>query len=97
MFKDPVMWLNIVADQLFLYLLHFSEKDMAGDIICRPILRKSSVFDAGVIVLGVVWGLWHIPDDLFYTQTSGIQMIFTQITCIALGIFLHITYENKNI
>lgn len=46
MFKDPVMWLNIVALPInyFLYLLHFSEKNMAGDIICSPFYRKSSVF-----------------------------------------------------
>ena len=31
----------------------------------QPVLQKRFGLRAGVIILGVVWGLWHIPDDLF--------------------------------
>ena len=102
MFKDPVMWLNIVAlpiNYFFVFIAFFGE-EYGWRYYLQPILQKKFGLRAGVIVLGVVWGLWHITDDLFYyTQTSGIQMIFAQqITCIALGIFFAYAYmKTKNI
>ena len=50
----------------------------------------------GVIFVGVVWGLWHMPLDFFlYTADPGmgrISVVAHQITCITLGIFFAYAY-----
>lgn len=102
MFKNPMMWLNIAAlpiNYFFVFIAFFGE-EYGWRYYLQPVLQKRFGLRAGVIILGIVWGLWHIPDDLFYyTQTSGIQMIFAQqITCISLGIFFAYAYmKTQNI
>ena len=59
MFKDPVMWLNIVAlpiNYFFVFIAFFGE-EYGWRYYLQPILQKKFGLRAGVIVLGVVWGL----------------------------------------
>ncbi len=55
----------------------------------QPILQKKFGLRRGVLVLGLVWGAWHLGlDYMFYTTTTGTLYFVSQIiTCIALGIF----------
>lgn len=59
-----------------------------------PIMQKKFGMKLGVILLGLVWGLWHIPvDTMFYTEDSIPQMIVGQIiTCVFIGIFFGYAY-----
>ena len=67
----------------------------------QPLLQKKFGLKGGVIVLGVVWGLWHLPVDFFYYTTPDqgfLAVIGQQITCITLGIFFAYAYmKTKNI
>ena len=64
----------------------------------QPIMQKKFGPKIGIILLGIVWGLWHIPvDTMFYTEDSVPQMILGQIiTCIFLGIFFGFVYLKTN-
>ena len=55
----------------------------------QPILQKKFGLRLGVLILGVVWGAWHLGlDYMFCTTTTGTLYFVSQvITCIALGIF----------
>lgn len=49
----------------------------------------------GVILTGVIWGLWHMPLDFAYylkPEYGLIGVVSHQITCISLGIFLGYVY-----
>jgi membrane protease YdiL (CAAX protease family) len=61
-------------------------------------MQKKFGMKFGVILLGIVWGLWHIPvDTFFYTEDSVPQMITGQmITCVFLGIFFGYAYLKTN-
>lgn len=67
----------------------------------QPILQKKFGLRKGVLLLGVVWGLWHLPLDFFYyvTPEYGVIMTVTQIiNCVTLGIFLGFAYmKTENI
>ena len=63
-------------------------------------MQKRFGVRGGVLLLGVVWGIWHLPVDLFYyTQDSQLLMVLSQqITCITLGIFFAYAYmKTENI
>jgi hypothetical protein len=48
----------------------------------------------GVILLGVIWGFWHIGVDyMFYTTKYGTQALVSQIiTCIVIAVFFGFAY-----
>lgn len=101
-FNEPILWISVVALPInfFFVVIAFFGEEYGWRYYLQPLLQKKFGLRWGVIILGVVWGLWHVPIDLFYyTQTSGIQMIFAQqITCITLGIFFAYAYmKTENI
>lgn len=54
----------------------------------------------GIIILGVIWGIWHLPINLFYNDGSiAFYSILNQlIACILYGIFYGFVYmKTENI
>ncbi len=65
----------------------------------QPILQKRFGKRSGVLILGIVWGLWHIFLDFFYYSTpdKGWFMTLSQIIgCVTLGIFIAWAYLKTN-
>lgn len=65
----------------------------------QPLLQKRFGPIFGVLLVGVLWGLWHLPINLFYYSASGYafqSVLAQQITCITLGIFMAYTYMKTN-
>ena len=48
----------------------------------------------GVILLGLLWGLWHLPLNLYYySPETGLLSLLGQLTaCVAFGIFFGWVY-----
>ena len=66
----------------------------------QPIMQKKFGLRLGVVLLGVVWGVWHTAADfMFYSTTSGPQLLVTQIiTCVTMSIFFGYAYmKTQNI
>ena len=65
----------------------------------QPILQKRFGLRYGVLILGIVWGLWHLPVDLFFYVSPGqglIMLVSQIITCVAYGIFFGYVYMRTN-
>lgn len=61
----------------------------------QPLLQRRFGMRAGVLILGVAWGLWHVFLDFFFyvTPDRGFLMTILQIiTCLGLSIFFGWTY-----
>lgn len=66
----------------------------------QPILMNRFGRRKGVLLLGIIWGLWHLPLDLFFyaPETPFLSVLGHQITCISLGIFFAYVYlKTENI
>lgn len=66
----------------------------------QPLLQKRFGQKGGVLVLGVLWGLWHLPLNIFYysPQTWQVSVAIQIVTCISLGIFFGYAYmKTENI
>ena len=101
-FKNPYIWVSIITLPInaILVFLPFFGEEYGWRYYLQPVLQKKFGMRAGVIVLGIVWGLWHAPlDFFFYTTTTGVQMLISQIiTCVFIGIFFAYAYmKTQNI
>lgn len=83
----------------FSFIIFFGE-EYGWRYYLQSVLQKKFGQRLGVLILGIVWGAWHLGIDfMFYTTTTGPVYFLSQvITCIALGIFFGYAYmKTQNI
>jgi len=98
--KNPLFYLALISVPINypMVIIAFFGEEYGWRYFLQPVMQKKFGMKLGVILLGVVWGLWHMPvDTMFYTKDSIPQMIVGQIiTCVSLGIFLGYAYLKTN-
>lgn len=94
-FSQTQTWVNIVmlSVNFFLVFIAFFGEEYGWRYYLQPVLQKKFGLRKGVLLLGVVWGLWHVPLDFWYYSDTGLPMAAAQqITCITVGIFFAYAY-----
>ena len=98
--KNRMFALSIISlpFNYILTIIAFLGEEYGWRVYLQPIMQKKFGMKLGIILLGIVWGLWHTPVDLFfYTEDSAPQMLIGQIiTCVFLGIFFGFVYLKTN-
>lgn len=95
---DQATWyllLVVLANYIFVFIAFFGE-EYGWRYFLQPMFQKRFGKRVGVILVGIVWGLWHMPLDFFYYTADPsmglISVCAHQITCITLGIFFAYAY-----
>ena len=98
--QNSLFWASVISLPInyVLTVIAFFGEEYGWRSYLQPIMQKKFGLKLGVILLGIVWGLWHIPvDTMFYTEDSVPQMIIGQIiTCVFIGIFFGFVYLKTN-
>ena len=100
---NPTTWIIFftVLVNFFLSVVAFFGEEYGWRYFLQPLLQKKFGLKGGVILLGCVWAVWHLPIDFFYytTPDMGLAALASQfVTCISLGIFMAYTYmKTQNI
>lgn len=79
----------------FLSFLPYFGEEYGWRFFLQPILQKRLGKRVGVVVLGIIWGIWHLPLCFFYyaSPENGLIALANQIGgCILLGIFFAYAY-----
>lgn len=99
-YRTWVMLFSLVINFFLVFIAFFGE-EYGWRYYLQPLLQSRFGKRGGVILLGVVWGIWHLPVNFFYYSSPADGIISAagqQITCIALGIFFAYAYmKTENI
>lgn len=90
-----INWLVIALPvNLLLSFTAFFGEEYGWRYYLQPVLQDRFGKKKGVIMLGILWGLWHVPINLFYySPSTGIQSILVQLAgCVGMGIFFGWVY-----
>lgn len=101
-FKSKTTWIGIATLPInfFLVWIAFFGEEYGWRYYLQPLFQARFGIRKGVVVLGVIWGLWHLPVDFFYYSPDAglVAAVAQQITCITLGIFFAYAYgKTRNI
>ena len=96
-FKNPMTHVTMVSllPSFFLVFTAFLGEEYGWRFFFQPLLQKRFGLKGGVLILGVLWGLWHLPINIFFysPDTWVISVVLQIITCISLGIFFGYGYS----
>lgn len=83
----------MIINFLFSFTAFFGE-EYGWRYFLQPIMQKKFGLRGGVVLLGLLWGIWHLPINLFYySPETGLQSILTQLAgCVGMGIFFGWVY-----
>lgn len=90
--QDSTTWLSLVLlfVNYFLVFTAFFGEEYGWRYYLQPVLQKKMGMVGGIMVLGIVWGLWHLPINFFYYTSPSvgiISLVGQLITCVTLGVF----------
>lgn len=101
--RSPTPWIMAMAliPNFFLSFLPFFGEEYGWRCYLTPALQNRFGARRGALAVGVLWGLWHLPLNLFfYSPEKTLQSIASQlVVCMTLGVFFTFAYEKcgKNI
>ncbi|MCR4897386.1 MAG: CPBP family intramembrane metalloprotease [Lachnospiraceae bacterium] len=92
--RDALALWGMVLLNAPLTIIMFLGEEYGWRYFLQPILQKRFGALGGTLLLGVLWGLWHVGADFyFYSDGTGLQMLVQQlVTCVSLGIFFAYAY-----
>ncbi|MDO5718992.1 MAG: CPBP family intramembrane metalloprotease [Tissierellia bacterium] len=93
--KTIILQLLLPLNFIFTYILFLGE-EYGWRYFLQPILQKKYGMRKGLILLGLIWGIWHLPlNFLYYNKIDqGFLSLLNQIiVCIAYGIFFGYVYQ----
>ncbi len=99
--KKPITWIMLLSLPInyFLIFTAFWGEEYGWRYFFQPILQKKFGMVRGILILGIAWGLWHLPINFFYYTSPSvgfISLVGQLITCITLGIFFGWAYLKTN-
>lgn len=85
----------------FLNIMPFIGEEYGWRAYLAPRLKEIYGYKKSILMTGFIWGIWHLPLNLFYYSdgilTSQIYSILIQLVfCTFLGIFLTYAYNKTN-
>ncbi|MCR4651733.1 MAG: CPBP family intramembrane metalloprotease [Lachnospiraceae bacterium] len=91
---SSVQLIPAIVINLPLTFVMFLGEEYGWRYYLQPIMQKKLGRLPGVILLGILWGIWHVGADFtYYSDGTGVQMLLAQIvTCVSLGIFFGYAY-----
>ncbi|WP_294806192.1 CPBP family intramembrane glutamic endopeptidase [uncultured Gemmiger sp.] len=101
--RSPTPWVMavVLVPNFFLSFLPFFGEEYGWRYYLTPALQNRLGARRGALAVGVLWGLWHLPLNLFfYSPETSLQSIASQlVVCVTLGVFFTFAYEKcgKNI
>ena len=90
----PIVTFLSLPISVFLCFIPYFGEEYGWRYYLQPRLQKKFGKRIGVVILGIVWGLWHAPINMFfYSPETVVQGITIQvIACICLGLFFAWAY-----
>lgn len=84
-----VINLAVVPVNFFLVYTPFLGEEYGWRAFLQPLLQKRFGPRRGVVLLGVMWGVWHLPLNVFYySPETWVQSLANQIAlCVCLAVF----------
>lgn len=97
----PWVMAVVLIPNFFLSFLPFFGEEYGWRYYLTPALQNRFGARRGALAVGVLWGLWHLPLNLFfYSPETSLQSIASQlVVCVTMGVFFTFAYEKcgKNI
>lgn len=90
-----VFILSLVVNFPLIFIFFFGE-EFGWRFYLQPLLQKKFGMVQGTLLLGLAWGIWHLPLNLFFYSApgSGLMSLVSQLfICVSYGIFFSFAYN----
>lgn len=90
-----VFVLALVVNFPLSFIFFFGE-EFGWRFYLQPLLQKKFGMVQGTLLLGLAWGIWHLPLNLFFYSApgSGFMSLVNQLfVCVSYGIFFSFAYN----
>lgn len=83
----------MLPNYLFSFVFFWGE-EYGWRAFLQPLLQQKFGMKKGVLLLGIIWGLWHLPISIFYyAPDTWIQQFVRQLLlCLGFSVFLAFIY-----
>ena len=93
----PMVYVQMIS-MIFSFFLTFTAffgEEYGWRWFFQPLLQKRFGLRGGVVILGLLWGVWHLPLNLFYFYDPGewmVSLLMSMANCMCTAIFYGYVY-----